>query len=84
MTPRTELDRLFSQSLANTKKPDEVVYETPDLGHEAQERDHGGMIDFNEATAGDRSTVAHIQRWQERRDRNATPRSGGDEPEAAA
>ena len=59
------------------------IEKSPDFGHEAQEVEHGGVIDLNESTAGDRTTVAHINRWRENRDRNATPRSGGDEPEAA-
>lgn len=85
MTPATELERLFGESLSRIPKPEAVmpIEKSPDFGHEAQERDHGGVIDLNESTAGDRETVAHINRWREQRDRNATPRTGGDEPEAA-
>lgn len=83
MTPDTEINRLFAASLAATPKPEKPMpYDTPDLGNPDQERS-SGVIDFNEVTAGDRATVAHIRKWQEKRDRNATPRTGGDEPEAA-
>lgn len=75
MTPRTELDRLFADSLAKIPTPESpMYYESPDLGHEAQERDTG-VIDFNEVTAGDRATVANIREWKKNRDRNATPRT---------
>ena len=75
MTPRTELDRLFAASLAKIPKPEKPMpYDTPDLGNPDQERS-SGVIDFNEVTAGDRATVAHIRKWQEERDRNATPRT---------
>lgn len=83
MTPNTELDRMFSAALHLCAKPDAII-PSPDFGHEAQDRDHGGVIDLNEVTAGDRATVAHINTWRRNRDRNATPRSGGDEPKDAA
>lgn len=85
MTPDTEIDRLFGESLSRIPKPEAVmpIEKSPDFGHEAQEIEHGGVIDLNESTAGDRETVSDIRDALEKRDRNATPRTGGDEPEAA-
>lgn len=42
-----------------------------------------GVVDVNEQTLADRATVSDIRDALEKRDRNETPRRGGDPKEAA-
>lgn len=85
MTPTTELERLFGKSLSRIPTPEAPmpIEKSPDFGHEAQEIEHGGVINVTPQTLGDLDAVRKINEAKRKLRNTRRPRSGGDEPGAA-